>query len=301
MAVNVPAADDFFVAGKELLDFAWDVVAQLLKNLDEAEYFGIDSTEISEEYWLSARRRLTTSLSVTQQGVEFMLKGKIAQISPFLLLADPPVKWPSPYTGKSVDFSAFRTIDAQDLVRVHDTFGAQRLDDAFVTRFNELREKRNKIMHSVGKSIEVHVKDVIDSLLFMHKSLLPSENWAAQRLSFLKAAPETQLGSDEFAVNTASWELDLVLDLLTPAQVKDHFGIKKKQRRYMCPECYSNANTDADFDRKLALLSPKGAATTDLYCLVCNDTYTVVRKKCTEAGCLGDVISDEGMCLTCCR
>ena len=66
MTVNVPTADDFFTAGKELLDFAWDITAQLPKNFDEAEYFGVDPTEISESYRLSARRRLTTALSITQ-------------------------------------------------------------------------------------------------------------------------------------------------------------------------------------------------------------------------------------------
>lgn len=301
MPTNIPNADDFFAAGKELLDFSWDVVANLLKNLDEAEYFGIDPKEISQNYWLSAKRRLTTALSITQQGVEFVLKGKIAEVSPFLLLADPPGKWPSAYDGSANDFAAFRTIDAQDLVRVHDTFAPQHLSADFVARFRDLREKRNRIMHSVDKNVVVHVKDVIDSLLFMHKSLFPTEAWGSVRLSFLQTAPESELGSGDYVINTISWELDLVLDLLTPSQVLAYFGIDKKQRRYICPECYSNANTDTDFEHKLAVLRPKGPSTTDLYCFVCNATYDVLRADCTTDECLGNVISDEGLCLTCCR
>lgn len=299
MIINIPTSEDFFTEGKELLDFSWDVIAQLLKDFDEAEYFGVDPTEISENYWLSARRRLTTALSITQQGIEFVLKGKIADISPYLLLADPPTKWPSPYDGSAVDFSSFRTIDAQDLVRVHDIFAAQHLDINFVSKFHDLREKRNQIMHSVNKNITVHVKDVIDSLLFMYKALFPNEGWASVRLSFLETAPESELGAGEFAVNIVAWELDLVLGLLTPAQVQAYFGIDKKQRRYCCPVCYSKANTDNGFEHKLALLQPKGATSATLYCLICNTTYPVTRTDCIEPECLGNVISEEGMCLTC--
>lgn len=300
MAVNIPTASDFFVAGKELLDFAWDVIAQLLKNLDEAEYFGVDTAEVSEGYWLSARRRLTTALAITQQGIEFILKGKIAEISPYLLLADPPTKWPSPYEGTTTDFSSFRTIDAQDLVRVHDTFAVKHLDEGFVVRFHELRDKRNRIMHSVDKNIAVHVKDVVDALLFMHKALFPNEGWGSVRLSFLEAAPESELGSGDFVINTIAWELDLVLGLLTPAQVQTYFGIDKKQRRYVCPECYSKANTDNGFEYKLAIFQPKGPSSTSLYCMVCNATYPVSREDCDKSDCPGNVISEDGMCLTCC-
>lgn len=183
--INTPSAEEFFVAGKELLDFSWDVLADLLKNFSYAEDYGIDPAEVSEVYWRSARRRLTTALSITQQGVEFMLKGKIAAVSPYLLLADPPQKWPSPYDGLAVDFSSFRTIDAQDLVRVHDTFSPTHFDTVFVKRFNELREKRNRLMHSVDKTLVVHIKEVVDSLLYMHKALFPGESWAAVRRSFL--------------------------------------------------------------------------------------------------------------------
>lgn len=300
MPVNIPKARDFFTTGKELLDFAWDVVTQLLKNLDEAKYFGIDPTEVSEGYWLSARRRLTTALAITQQGIEFILKGKIAELSPYLLLADPPGKWPSPYENPVIDFSTFRTIDAQDLVRVHDTFASKHLDKRFVAKFHELREKRNRIMHSVDMNLTVHVKDVVDSLLFTHKELFPNEGWGSVRLSFLETAPESELGPCDFVVNTIAWELELVLDLLTPAQVQKYFGIDKKQRRYICPQCYSNANKDDGFEHKLALLKPEDPGSTSLYCLVCNVTYPVSRRDCEDSGCPGNVISEDGMCLTCC-
>ena len=72
--IDIPTANDFFKSGKELLDFSWDVIAKLLTDIDEAEYYGVDPEEISDGYWTAAKRRLTTALSITQQGVEFVLK-----------------------------------------------------------------------------------------------------------------------------------------------------------------------------------------------------------------------------------
>ena len=151
--IDIPTADDFYTSGKELLDFSWDVVAKLLVDIDEAKYYGVDSDEVSDSYWAAAKRRLTTALSITQQGVEFVLKGKIAEISPYLLIVDSPSKWPSPYGGNTVSFSDFRTIDAQDLIRVIDTFSADSMPPEFVSQFHQLREKRNRIMFQIHLSI----------------------------------------------------------------------------------------------------------------------------------------------------
>ena len=297
---NIPTEGDFYTSGKELLDFSWDVIARLLTDIDQAEYYGVDPSEISDKYWSAAKRRLTTALSITQQGVEFILKGKIAAISPFLLITDPPAKWPSPYENKPINFSDFRTIDAQDLIRVIDTFAPNLLPNDFVEQFHQLREKRNRIMHSVDKRLTIDVAEVLDSLLFMHKALFPNESWAAVRLRFLDQAPDSELGAYEYSRNRVCWETELAIDLLKPSKVKKYFGIDKKQRRYTCPTCISEANTDAGFDHKLAVLQPKGPSSTTLYCPVCDSIYNVIRKECENEGCPGNVLNEEGECLTCC-
>ncbi|MDH4318297.1 MAG: hypothetical protein OEV64_07890 [Desulfobulbaceae bacterium] len=299
--IDIPIADDFFTSGKELLDFSWGVVAKLLIDIDEAEYFGIDPEEISDSYWAAAKRRLTTALSITQQGVEFVLKGRIAQISPYLLIADPPSKWPSPYSGKNISFSDFRTIDAQDLIRVIDTFSEIPMSKKFADQFHQLRDKRNKIMHSVDKQLTVNVTEVIDSILFMHKALFPNERWPSVRHSFLEEAPNTELGANEFSTNRVCWEISLVINLLNPSKVKEYFGVDKKQRRYICPECISRANTDGGFEFKLAVLKPNKPTSKRLYCPVCNRTHTVTRENCEIAACKGNVISEEWGCLSCCN
>ena len=302
MISDTPNADDFYESGKELLGFAWETVAELLLNLEEAEYFGVNKKEVSDAYWDAAKRRLSTALSITQQGVELILKGRLVEISPFLLISGQPSTWPSPYEGGPIRFPKFRTVDAQDLARVHDTFSSTPLSPGFIERFVSLREKRNTILHSVDKSLNVPVLEVIDSILFIHKQFFPAETWGELRCVHLLRSPDIELGSIDYVKNRACREICVVVDLLKPAQVKTYFRIDKKQRRYFCPNCYDEANHDVDFEYKLAVLRPKGRDSTEVYCPICNCTYTVSRDHCEQGSCPGNVIStDFGICLTCGR
>lgn len=302
MIKDIPTAADFFETGIELFDFAWDIVAVLWTNLSEAKNWGVETEEISEEYWTAAKRRLSTSLAMTQQGVEFILKGKIAEISPYLLLAESPAKWPSPYDKAGLNFSQFKTVDAQDLVKLHDTVSVNALPKKFIDQFTSLRIKRNIISHSIDKKLQIHTSEVIETILTLHKALFPAENWAKTRATFINNSPDAILDDREYSVNNACRELEVVINILSPSAVKNFFNIDKKQRRYFCPKCLNDANTDADFEYKLAVLHPKGANSKNLYCPVCDDIHAVVREKCSDNECLGNVIDDEdGRCLTCGR
>lgn len=302
MILNTPTSEDFYKTGKELLSFAWDIVAKLLVNLNEAEQYGIDPSEVSEEYWNLSQRHLTTALTITQQGVEFVIKGRICAISPYILISDSPSKWPSPYSGP-LDFSTFRTIDAQDLIKIHDTFSDAPFEGGFVDAFNNLREKRNTIMHSVSKSLEITFNDILSSLLFMHKTLFPNDSWARLRFEALTNSPSTELGNSDFITNEACMELFYIIEALKPAQVKEYFKIDKKKRAYYCPHCHDEASHDyGDIEPKLARLSTPEAGCNTLYCPVCDDEYEVERTDCTkeyDADCPGNVISNYGTCMTC--
>ena len=293
MIDNLPTATDFYQSGKELLNFAWETTANLLIMLDEAD-FEYDE-EIPDRYWAKARRQLTTSLAIAQQGVELILKGKITDISPYLLILDPPTKWPS---GRAIDFSEFRTVDAQDLIKVCDTFSDVPLTKEFAEKFQSLRKRRNTIMHSVDR-LSIHVIDVVESILVVHKALFPTESWPNIRLKFIEDAPESELGAD-YATNRACWEVSIVKKLLKPAQVLSLLGVAKNQRSYFCPKCLERANTDDSFDFMLAVLRPKIPGATRLYCPVCNNEHEVIRQSCKSNGCRGDVkCAESEICLTC--
>ena len=273
----------------------------LLLALDNAEDYGLEHEEIKNDYWKHAKRDLSTALAITQQGVELVLKGKIAKVSPFLLIAGEHNKWPSPYKNEEIDFSQFRTIDAQDLIRVHDTISESKIAPEFVELFNKLRLKRNSILHSVDKNLVVNVTEVLDSLLFMHKTLFPDETWAKVRCGFLEKAPDIELGSIDYVKNSVCREMSIVYKILPSKKLKKYFNISKKQHLYICPNCFDGANNDwDDFDYKLAILKPKGPKSINLYCPVCDAEHLVIRKKCSNSDCKSNVISDEyGICLLC--
>ncbi|MFM0478481.1 hypothetical protein [Paraburkholderia strydomiana] len=304
MIANLPTPEDFYTSGKELLNFAWDSTATLLMDVDRAvEYVHEDDlAEVSQQYWAASKRTLTTALTVIQQAVELVIKGRIAEVSPYLLISDGPSRWPSPYEGKPVDFDRFRTIDAQDLIRVHDTFAPEHLDANFVDKFRRLREIRNVVMHSAGKNVTVQVAEVVDSALFMHKSLFPLERWFPMRREFLRTAPSSALGAGEYATNNACWEASIVKKLLQPAQVRAYLGVEKKERAYYCPECLDDASSDIGLDYKLAVLRPDNRDGCDVYCPVCDNIYHAEKYEHRLKGCEATLYSgSSGRCLVCGR
>lgn len=299
MISDIPSHDDFFNEGISLLSFAWDTVVNLLTDLSESEYYGIDISEVGDAFWLSSKQTLTTSLAIAQQGVEFILKGKIAEVSPFLLIAGNPKDWPKQGDGQPLSFSEFMTIDAQDLVKVHDTVATVKLENDFKIKYQELRKKRNTIIHTVNKNLTIHVTDVIVDILEVHKALFPGENWVCVRREFLENSPTSQLHSTDWVEQRVIWEFSIITDLLQPKHMYKFFGFNKKQRRYMCPNCY-HVNVDAQLKPRTAVLNPNTPESTTLYCYVCDEFSDVERVNCSNADCPGNVISvDYGECATC--
>ncbi len=299
MITATPAPDDFIKTGLSLLDFAWDTVANLITELDDSEYFGVDVDEVGDAFWQASKQKLSTSLAVAQQGVEFVLKGKIAEVSPFLLLSGGPNEWPKKCDKNNTNYADFRTIDAQDLIKVHNTAASNRLSDEFIVKFEDLRKKRNAIMHTVDKRIDLHVIDVVTAILSMHKLLFPNENWIQIRREYLKKYPLAELHSTDFVEPRIIWEFSLITDLLKPKHMKEFFSFNKRQRRYICPHC-NHESGDAETRPKTAILVPNTASSTTLYCFVCELEMAVERVDCEDPECPGNVISPEfEICAAC--
>jgi hypothetical protein len=97
--------------------------------------------------------------------------------------------------------------------------------------FTTYARRETGLCTRIDKDIVVHVKDVVDSLLFMFQTMFPMERWASARQWLLETGPESALARGlmedpaGFAVNVVSYELDLLLTFLTPAQVKQYFNV----------------------------------------------------------------------------
>lgn len=258
------------------------------------------TNEATRQYWESSQQELATAVALAQQGTEFLLKGHIAEVSPFLLLTGGVREWPAGCEAADTPFSEFKTIDAQDLPRAHDTVCTPRLPPEFRERFEQLRRVRNSIMHTVNRRAQFNTKDGVLAILEVVDFLVGQRQWLRLRREYLDRGPDlAPYSSDDHTLCHMARELVYVIELLEPAQVRRFFGFEKKQRRYLCPSCeHECANWDIGVT--LSQLAPNTPDSTTVYCVLCLQTHNVVRNNCNLEGCPGNVISVEyGNCLTC--
>ncbi|PJE54124.1 hypothetical protein [Marinomonas sp. BSi20584] len=300
MIVDIPSSEDFVSAGKAQFDFSWDIAISFIKLFDGAGEYYADVKEDEHEFWESAKQRIQTAIAIAQQGVELILKGKIIEISPYLLISGSPSDWPKNNTTIGVSFSEFRTIDAQDLIKVYNLFSEDQLSQDFVDKFNVLRKLRNQVMHTVDNTLKISALEVVVKILEMHETLFPSEYWVNTRNDFLIESPESLLFTSEGVEAQVAWEFYLVFSLLTRSQVTQFFAVDKRQRNYICPECAYQCEKFNEIEPKHALLNPNAPTSTELYCFVCGTNYAITRQACSDVSCKGNVISDEYlMCCSC--
>ncbi|GAB1263821.1 hypothetical protein [Aurantivibrio infirmus] len=301
MIRDIPTSSDFDSAAKAQFDFAWDIVISFLLTIEEAGRYTSLDKEDEAAFWETARQRILTSLIIAQQGVELAIKGKIVAISPYLLIAGNPTDWPKDADGSGVSFSDFRAIDAQDLVKVHNTATTSKLDENFVGLFENLRKLRNKAMHTVDTQLNVSAQEVVSLLLEVHQYLYPDDGWVSTRREFLFESPATHVFFDtDHVKGLVAREFLTVFKFLKPAQVSQFFKINKKQRLYLCPECKYEIEKYDSVEPRYAVLKPNKPDSEHLYCFVCDSLQVVSREDCKVDDCPGNVISIEyGYCCTC--
>ena len=305
MILNPPTKTDFEKQAVVFLNLAWDAVFELLvdySNIEEWNSFALD-VEASKEYWRAAKKPLSIAHALSQQGAELMLKAKIAEVSPYFIIANSPKEWPAKCNQKDVEFADFRTIDAQDLIKVHDTVCQNKLPQAFINTFTEFRKQRNAIFHTVDNRLRFSVEAIISYILDTAALCFPKE-WPRLRNEYIENKPTSQAVGIDNVTNQLCHEMNLMIGLLKPKQLSTYFDFNKKQRRYICPSCYWNMNRDYDPDYPMtAQLKPNKPSSTNVFCFVCGENTTVIREDCKEDGCKGNVIhaKDDKECLTCFR
>lgn len=297
MIEETPTVSDFESTGKSILNMSWELVLELLKDLYGAEEIDGDTEEIINEYWLASQERLTVALSMVYQASELFFKARIVSESPYLLIKGSPSDWSS----KNTKFSDFRTIDAQDLIKVVKLFTNFNVSQELQSEFNGLREKRNHFVHSVGKNYQVELGGVLKSILLIHKEFFPLEMWIRERITLLMKTPGKILERYyDTAINAVTFELGLVVDILSPSEVKKYFGFDKKCRKYYCPKCIEEAERKLELTHRLATLVNKKKSCIWLYCPVCTQCHMILRENCSNDSCSSNVLTlQEKECLQC--
>lgn len=300
MIADIPTQDDFERSGISLLNLAWDLVLQLMLQLADAEIDQEEDNDTIEKYWEASQSNLSTALALVQQGTEFLLKGRIAAISPYLLLSGNPQEWPRGCDRSHTSFSQFRSIDAQDLIRVHDTIALTRLSDDFKTNFNRMRLLRNTTMHTVDRRIKITSKEVLREILDTTQNLIRPQSWVPLRRTHLDDKPQSLAykNADLTDYNLAR-EVTTVIDALEPSLTKKYLNFNKRQRAYYCYPCLLNCQ-EFFIKPKLAQLHPNETTSTNIHCILCGESRQVERERCHHQQCKGNVIDlEDNVCLTC--
>jgi hypothetical protein len=291
MITDMPTAMEFEQTGIAFLNLAWDSVMSLAFDIE----WGQDDFTEEEiaRYWEAAKHPLATALALTHQGIDFLLKGKIARVSPFLLISGSPREWPKHSHKKDTAFSDFHVLDSNDLIRAHDTVSPTRLSNEFVEMCEKLRLRRNSIFHTVDRRMGATVREVLVAILQAVHILMGAKKWVEIRPSYIEKTPASVAFSPDHVEELLVQETEKTVDLLTRSETERLLGFFKQRRRYVCPVCWEKCywiRKCGDHMVRLAQLTPNTPQSTNLHCIVCGQNTTVVRRPCAEKDCRGNVI-----------
>lgn len=293
MITDIPSHDDFRRTGLGLLDIAWDNAAGLVMDLANSEYSGPADPEMAAAFWEASGQRLSVSLATAQQAVEFILKSRIAEISPYLLIGSLPRDWPRKCDQQDTQFADFRTIDAQDLLRVHDAVVSVRLGPDFLTKFEELRKARNAITHTVDNRVSPHVADVVRDILAVYRLLFPEGNWFAVRREYLEHSPIAELYSGDFVDEQLVLEFECIDALLGDGELSVCLG-RSDSLQFVCPICARAVDGETRSPRCAFASADKTA----VECVLCGKVTSVMPASCVECE-SGLVSTEHGFCVVC--
>lgn len=302
MIIDIPTSTDFAESGATFLNIAWDHVVNLLLVPAEYDLESFDEFEnVTEKFWTGVKSEIATAAALAQQGIELLLKAKIAGVSPFLLISGDPRDWPRGCDKSDVPFADFRTIDAQDLLRAHDAVCPTRLTEEFKSSFDKLRRVRNGLFHTVDNRIVIRPEEVVHTILLGSESPLGPFKWLNRRRKYFSETTVTDQFSPDPTTYRILRELTVIVDGMQPAELLRFVGINKKQRRYLCIACKGECSDfDPDLVPNFAQLSSNSPRSTTLHCFACGKDKPVIRANCCANGCKGNVIDYEyGLCCTC--
>jgi hypothetical protein len=301
MIVDIPTHEELARSSLDLLNMAWDSACEIIAGLENSEVKSWDDDGSAQrEYHAASQPSLANALVVIQQAQELGLKARIAVVSPYLLIAGDPRGWPKGSTN-NVSFSEFRTIDASDLIRVHNAVCAVRVDDRFVQVFEDTRRRRNLIVHLGRKRQSEDAKALLLLILRTVKALFPDRRWASERYDFALRDRYTAIGGQDHVEVGHVNQFEMLRGILPAKELRDSFNFEKRARRYICLHCTAEERNMAGESTPLAQLHPNTPEATSLYCCTCGSEYPVTRMRCPH--CKSDVFSVEdngvGVCLTC--
>lgn len=266
MIVDIPSANDLKDFALDLLNMAWDTALGVFRMLERSKLEDWDDDgSVRQAYHESRQPELRHAYVLIHQAQELGLKAAIANVSPYLLIVGEPRLWPSQHKRRDIPFEEFRTIDAADLVRIHDMVSPDRLPADFVQMFEEGRRSRNKIVHLGGHGVVADGRELLMSVLKTSAALFPERPWATYRY-------EAELNSGYAVTGAEDIEMGLLNDfallqrVLEPRHIRCYFNYDRRRPSYVCLSCSAEERDWTDPSRFAQLVEGRSD---QLFCAVC--------------------------------
>jgi hypothetical protein len=289
--IDVPTPDEFTERADSLLQLAYSIISKLYENQREDWRLDADEEQL-REYWRKCSPSLANALALLQQAHELFLKGRVATVSPYLLLAREPQHWPKKSLQDNISFSEFLTVGAAELPRLHDMVCTPRLDNKIRSFLNSIRERRNMFVHQ-GHAPTAKVAELFEAVLVTHKWAHPHQSWFQARREHLENDHLAALYSSDHVVANLHEEFAELLKELGPSAFKNLLGFDKKGLWFNCPICEVSIGDFGDAEATAQLFEDEQGS--NIQCLVCEGSTKVVRRKCYNPDCKSTVyIAPEG-------
>ncbi len=271
------------------MNLAWDIAIDEAKSFQDAEFLyndieeehGADVAKTAiAKHWNAKRLLLNNAVSLLQQSLEIALKAKIAEVSPFLIIAGDPRSWPRPKDGSNViDVSSFRTIDAVQLCSAVNTVSAAPLSNEFIEFYDRLRQSRNKIAHLNASAVIIEVKSLLIDILMAQRHLFPDIRWTTFRYNYLRSTEQYDdrdnlFSGDDYTPDVMTSEVNTALQVLDSQHLKEFLFFDDTKGAYRCPHCLEGRNQSDDEREFVQLTGPDS-----LQCIICLSKYSVADYK----------------------
>jgi hypothetical protein len=271
------------------MNLAWDTAIDEARSFQDVEflYDGIEQEHGADvahtaiaKHWRAKQLTLNNAFSLLQQSLEIALKAKIAEVSPFLLIAGDPRSWPKPKDGSNlIDFSSFRTIDAVQLCGAVNTASAAPLSKEFSEFYDRLRQSRNKIAHLNASAIIIEVKSLLVDILTAQQHLFPDVRWTTFRYEYLRSTEQYDdkdnlFSGDDYTSDVMASEANTALQALDSQYLKQFYFFDDSESAYRCPHCLEGRNQSDDEREFVQFTGPD-----DMQCIVCLSSYSVADYK----------------------
>lgn len=310
MIINKPSPTDF---EKQSVEYLVQFINLIFEK--EAEWRPVDNREDIDKLWNYHQVILKNALTLLFLALENQLKFQICKISPLLLLSENPGRWKTIYKDK--DFHEFYIRQFDDLLALYLELGLGSMKQAVVEVLDELRKKRNRITHGLLTE-QLTPNDLLTTFVIIVDNVWGPRVWWEQFRKYhinqmiLDSSGELFDDSGESDADVRPFGLghyiNFFIDVLGAKTTGRILGLDFSQRRYCCPVCHSYLNEFRDnYFYYHAILDPNLPESTTIYCIVCNEAFSIERKNCWYEECNGNVIAkpDEGpysgvsLCLAC--